>query len=96
MSSRQYVTIVPPTAEPGQLLPSQGTKVILPDGTELEGVTKVEMVASLNDVWRAVIHLHAHMAVAQGVEATFVAVPEETGDVTDLASSERRFRHPSP
>lgn len=33
-----------------------GTKITLPDGTPVSGITKIEIIGQVDDVWRAVIH----------------------------------------
>ncbi|MCU1054182.1 hypothetical protein JAK47_06490 [Stenotrophomonas maltophilia] len=61
------VTIVPPPVdERSGLTRAQGTRVLV-DGQELKGVTKVELVASVDDVWRARIECMAHVRVMPGM-----------------------------
>lgn len=55
-------------------MPSHGTKVLLDDGSELQGVTRIELVAEVNDdVWRARIDCTARVAVMPGVLAEVTA-----------------------
>ncbi len=61
------VTIIPPPVDDGSgLTRTQGTRVLV-DGQELKGVTKVELVASVDDVWRARIECMAHVQVMPGM-----------------------------
>ncbi|WP_414486039.1 hypothetical protein [Stenotrophomonas maltophilia] len=61
------VTIIPPPVDDGSgLTRTQGTKVLV-DGQELKGVTKVELVASVDDVWRARIECVAKVQVMPGM-----------------------------
>lgn len=61
------VTIIPPPVDDRSgLTRTQGTKVLV-DGQELKGVTKVELVASVDDVWRARIECVAHVQVMPGM-----------------------------
>ncbi|WQI19770.1 hypothetical protein U2S91_16705 [Stenotrophomonas maltophilia] len=61
------VTIIPPPVDDGSgLTRTQGTKVLV-DGQELKGVTKVELVASVDDVWRARIECVAQVQVMPGM-----------------------------
>ncbi|MBF8728865.1 hypothetical protein IRZ59_00240 [Pseudomonas guariconensis] len=55
--SLAVATIVPaPNANPNGSCLATGTKVLLSDGSELEGVVSVELKASVdNPVWHAVI-----------------------------------------
>lgn len=55
------ITIVPVESGPGEIQKTQGTQVILSDGSQLGGVSKIELVAEINDVWRAVIHCQARV-----------------------------------
>jgi hypothetical protein len=64
------VTIVPPdVAKPGTGTRTMGTKVLLADGSELQGVTKIVLVAEPNDVWRAEISVMPRMGVMPGMLA---------------------------
>lgn len=49
----QLVTIIPPDLSPGNPTRTQGTKVVLEDGSELTNVKRVVLTADLNDLWRA-------------------------------------------
>lgn len=61
------VTIIPPPVDDGSgLTRTHGTKVLV-DGQELKGVTKVELVGSVDDVWRARIECFAQMQVMPGM-----------------------------
>ena len=68
---RQLVTIIPPaSAESGHTL-VQGTKVLLPTGEAVPGITKVVLVAEAGGIWSAEIHCHARMSEINGVVAHF-------------------------
>jgi len=61
------VTIIPPPMDDRSgLTRTEGTKVLV-DGQELKGVTKVELVAGVDDVWRARIECFAQMQVMPGM-----------------------------
>lgn len=64
----QRVTIIPPESRDG-LTRTQGTRVVLEDGTELEGVEKVTLTAVPNSLWRAAIELQPKMGVMKGMHA---------------------------
>lgn len=49
----RLLKIIPIKADPGEPTRTRGTKVVTEDGREVEGVTKIELVAECNDVWRA-------------------------------------------
>lgn len=51
---KDYVTIV---GAEGPL--TNGTKVVLPDGSEMQGVYKIELTGEVNETWKAVISCHA-------------------------------------
>lgn len=60
------VTIVPaPVDERTGTTLTRGTKVLV-DGVALKGVTRVELVAEVDDVWRARIECYAQMQVMPG------------------------------
>lgn len=70
------VRILPSMRESGFGTLARGTKVVLEDGTELKGVTKIVLTAEVNDLWRAEITLSVH-APALNAFATFLPpVPE--------------------
>jgi len=54
----KVVSIIPPQKDddtgPHK---AQGTRVLLDDGSRLEGVKKVTLVAEAGDVWKAIIEL---------------------------------------
>lgn len=56
-----YVRIVQPSNDSGRFTPTQGTKVLLEDGSEIEGVYKIVLTAEVNSLWSAEIHCHPHM-----------------------------------
>jgi len=70
MGEQQTVTVIPP--EPGEtgVSRSQGTRVVLADGTELGKVTKITLVAEINEVWRGTIELMPAMGVMKGMEVS--------------------------
>lgn len=52
-----YAKIIPGKDNDDQpSLVCQGTRVVLEDGVELEGVTKIVLTAEVGEVWRAEIH----------------------------------------
>lgn len=65
----QLLTIVPREHEPGTPVMTKGTKVLTQDGTEISGITKITLVADVNDdIWRAVIECHVDMQRMEGIE----------------------------
>jgi hypothetical protein len=102
MKLQALATVVPPHSEPGDLTVTRGTKVLLPDGSELKGVTRIELVGAVNDVWRARISCMVNMQPIRGaalhiVEAKplswwrrllLVLAGVSSADVTTLADDE--------
>lgn len=70
--TRQLVSIVPHAPVAGTPCMTQGTKVLLADGSELGGITKITLTADINDVWRAQIEVIPSMNAMAGVEAEIV------------------------
>jgi hypothetical protein len=64
---RQLITVVPPEMRPGRPTPTYGTQVLLPNGSKLSGVTRIELVAELNDLWRARIDCHVNVPRLPGL-----------------------------
>ncbi|MEN5285765.1 hypothetical protein ABE494_07415 [Stenotrophomonas lactitubi] len=61
------VTIIPPPVDDRSgLTRTQGTKVLV-NGEELKGVTRVELFAGVDDVWRARIECVAQVQVMPGM-----------------------------
>lgn len=48
--------ILPPQSGRG-FAPTRGTVVVTPNGERIPGVTKIVLVADLNSIWRAELHL---------------------------------------
>jgi len=67
-SELNLVTVVPPPcdAKNGMCMAS-GTKVLLRDGSELQGVTRVELVAEVGGLWRARIDCVATVPTMPGM-----------------------------
>ena len=78
MEEAKYLRIVPAIQSDDQPTPTMGTKVFV-GGQELAGITKIEMVCGLDDVWRAVIH----------------CLPAHPLEITCLADVSRVYRKPS-
>lgn len=57
---KEYVTIF---GSDGPL--THGTRVVLPDGQEMPGVYKIELLAELGETWKAVISCHAKVSELQ-------------------------------
>lgn len=64
------------------LTKTQGTKVILEDGSELEGIRKIVLTAEVNDFWRADITCGVNLTGQVGAVV----------DVTSLASTEMEWK----
>lgn len=60
--------IVPPDPSKSGATPSQGTRVFLSDGSELQGVFRVELTADVGGLWRGVIHVYPQVGVMEGME----------------------------
>jgi hypothetical protein len=85
----QVVRIVPaPMGETDIAHRTSGTKVLLPDGSELPGVAKIILTAEPGDIWRAEIHCHA---IVDGVVAD-----AQIMDVTLVRDSERNWMAGKP
>lgn len=101
------VTIVPPPVdERSGLTLTRGTKVLV-DGEELKGVTRVELFAGIDDVWRARIECVAHVQVMPGMLMELVShqplswwrrlalrIAGVEMDTTDLSCIARRSAKP--
>lgn len=70
MGEHQTVTVIPPEPSATGITYSQGTRVVLADGSELGKVTKITLVAEVNDVWRGTIELMPAMGVMKGMQVT--------------------------
>ncbi|MDD0974965.1 hypothetical protein [Pseudomonas fontis] len=69
-----------------------GTKVLLSDGSELEGVTSVELKASVESgAWHAVITVLPREIPTISASAQFVEV-----DISDLKSTAREHARVAP
>lgn len=63
------VSIVPPPTEPGRPTLTQGTEVILADGSKMDGVRSITLKADCNSVWTATIECHVNLKGAfDGIE----------------------------
>lgn len=59
-----YATIIPPSLPRGSSAPSaltQGTRVEVAPGIILQGVTKIELRATVDDLWRATIECYVRI-----------------------------------
>ena len=69
----------------------QGTKVVMPDGAQVPGVYKIELVAERDSLWSAVIHCHAQVDEITA-SAEIVSSQVLPGDeITDLDSTSRKY-----
>lgn len=86
--SLAVATIVPPAkTTPNGAHPVMGTKVLLSDGSELEGVTSVELKASVGTgVWHAVITVLPREIPAVAADAQVIEV-----DISSLTDESRRY-----
>jgi hypothetical protein len=60
-------TIKPAESAPGQPTTTRGTQVVLSDGTVLGGVQRIELVAEMNDLWRARIDCMVNVQLMPGM-----------------------------
>ena len=61
----ELATIIPPRNTGKGPTVTQGTKVVLSDGSELKGITRIEIQANANDVWRARIDCYIKPAIVK-------------------------------
>lgn len=60
VTTRRIVSIIPAEAEPGQAQTVFGTKVVLDDGSVIDNIHRIELVADpKTKVWTACLHVHA-------------------------------------
>lgn len=87
------VTIKPATYEGGAAcLKTNGTQVVLEDGSVLSGVTKITLTAEVNSVWTAEIECHVEPPLLEGVLAQIKVNSWETATgVESLTSESVRF-----
>jgi hypothetical protein len=100
----RVVTILPPAHQrPGQAQPAMGTKVMLSDGSELNGVISITLTAEPGDTWKATIivrpeHIEAITAQALIIEDSQpdLGTDAEHGliDVTAIGDGVRRYVRP--
>lgn len=87
--SLAVATIVPaPNTNPNSPHLAMGTKVLLSDGSELKGVTSIELKASVDsDVWQAVITVLPREIPIVTAEAQIDLI-----ETTSLMSDSREYR----
>lgn len=85
---------------------TQGTKVLGPGGVAIDGVKRIELVAEVDDVWRAKIDCMVSVPHPFRVDANvrvirfswwqrlFLRLAGLSIDTTDLASMSKRFASP--
>lgn len=66
------VTIIPPSSTPGNPSRACGTRVVLADGSELQGITRISLSCEPGDVWRAEIHCFPRVGELAGVAADVI------------------------
>jgi len=67
MSVNNIITVVPPVTKPGMPTLTQGTQVLLPDGAKVAGVTRIELIAEVNGLWRARIDCAVNVPTMAGL-----------------------------
>lgn len=76
MEARRLVQVVPPEpVETGETL-TRGTKIILDDGSDIEGVYRVDLCAEIDALWHGTIHVYPKVGVMKGMT---VAIQEGRG-----------------
>ena len=86
-NSLSVVTILPPPNQnPGGVQMAQGTKVMLSNGSELNGVQSVTLSAKAGGVWQATITVLPEIIQPVNAKAHIVEV-----EVTDLQSQSRTY-----
>jgi len=98
------VTILPPANhQPGRAQPAMGTKVMLSDGSELNGVTSITLTALPGDAWQATITVRPERIEPITAQADIIEDPQpelatdpEHGliDVTAMGDGVRRYVRP--
>lgn len=77
---RKLISIIPPEPRENGLTLSQGTKVLDSSGNAIPGITRIELIAEVDEVWRAVLHTTVQPCRIDGVK-----------DVTSLMSESREY-----
>jgi hypothetical protein len=101
------IRIIPPAPTETGLTRSQGTRVVTGSGDEIEGVTRIELTAQVNDLWRAHLWVNPEAVELSGVLATWEPSPrpswwrrmlykisKRVGDTTNIESTDREYRQP--
>lgn len=60
-------TVIPPESLESGATRTQGTRVVLDDGTELTQVTGIILEAQVNSLWHGTITCHPKMGVMKGM-----------------------------
>lgn len=89
---KNLMKIVPGMSEDGKPTLTHGTRVVLPDGTEVQGVTHIELVAHVNDVWRAKIECIVQPPESIDVLAEVVEVEAGSYSLADVQRAYERDR----
>jgi hypothetical protein len=91
-------TIIPlASLNPNSPQPTMGTRVMLSDGSELEGVTSITMTAEPGGVWKATITVMPHRVEPITAEVMVVETADPLGpddqllDITSVADRVRRY-----
>jgi hypothetical protein len=76
MTTRRIVSIKPAEAQPGQAQSVFGTQVLLDDGSVIDNIHRIELVADPETkVWTARLHVHA--ALLGELNADLVSVTDK-------------------
>ena len=75
--SNRVLTVVPPAREGNGAQVTKGTKIYDEHGNAVPGVTKIELVGGLNDVWQGVIHTHSVLLPPEGITANFTEIRKQ-------------------
>lgn len=70
MAQKSVVQVIPPPPMATGVTYSQGTRVVLDDGSELEGVYRVVLTAEVNETWSGVIHVRPKVGIMKGMLVT--------------------------
>jgi len=83
------VSIIPRQREDAGPTITNGTEVRLADGTKLEGVTRIELIAETNSVWRARIDVLIAPPKLEGVLAQIAVNSfDDKGERVDITNIE--------
>jgi hypothetical protein len=85
----KLLTVIPAGAAYGEPARTKGTKVVDQEGNEIEGVTRIELVAEFDDVWRATITCNAQVGGPIYAETEVIDVTNLSSDSVEYSPAKR-------